>query len=98
MDGRPQQARQKCWSRGTTNGSDPLAGLDGMGIDCRPEGMRVLLTKKLAQVIDGVDLTSHEVGEVFEVSAEEARLLVAEHWAIVERRVHATTESVPCPP
>jgi hypothetical protein len=48
--------------------------------------MRVLLTKKLAEVIDGIDLRSREVGQVFELSSEQARLLLAEQWAIVERR------------
>jgi hypothetical protein len=49
-------------------------------------GMRVFLTKKLADLIDGVDLTSRRVGDVFDVSAAEGRLLLAEQWAIRERR------------
>jgi hypothetical protein len=42
---------------------------------------RVRLTKKLAEVIDGVDLSRHVVGETLTVSPLEARLLIAEGWA-----------------
>ena len=47
--------------------------------------MRVRLTRKLAKHIDGVDLTAHEVGDVLDLPAREAHLLVAEQWAIPER-------------
>ena len=48
--------------------------------------MRVRLTRKFADTIDGVDLRGHEVDEVFDVPTRDARLLVAEEWAIAERR------------
>ena len=48
--------------------------------------MRVRLVRKLAELIDGVDLRGHEVDEVFDVSPKDARLLMAEEWAIAERR------------
>jgi hypothetical protein len=48
--------------------------------------MRVRLIRKLAERIDGVDLRGHEVDEVFDVSPKDARLLMAEEWAIAERR------------
>jgi hypothetical protein len=48
--------------------------------------MRVLLRRKLAECIDGVDLSGHQVGDVFELPTAKAWLLVAEQWAIVERR------------
>ena len=48
--------------------------------------MRVRLIRKLADRIDDVDLRGHEVDEVFDVSPRDARLLVAEEWAIAERR------------
>lgn len=48
--------------------------------------MRVRLTRKLADAIDGVDLRGHQVDEVLEVSPKEAHLLMAEEWAIAERR------------
>ena len=48
--------------------------------------MRVLLIKKLAEVIDGVDLSSRRVGDVLDVPVVEAKLLLAEKWAILDRR------------
>ena len=48
--------------------------------------MRVRLVRKFAEAIDGVDLRGHDVDEVFDVSAGDARLLMAEEWAIAERR------------
>jgi hypothetical protein len=48
--------------------------------------MRVRLTRKLAEAIDGVDLRGHQVDEVFDLSPRDARLLMAEQWAIAERR------------
>jgi hypothetical protein len=49
--------------------------------------MKVLLTRKLAPRLDGVDLSSHEVGDVFDLPPEEARLVIAEAWAIPDRRI-----------
>ena len=48
--------------------------------------MRVRLIRKFADRIDGVDLRGHEVDKVFDVSPMDARLLMAEEWAIAERR------------
>jgi hypothetical protein len=49
--------------------------------------MRVRLTRKLAERIDDIDLTRNRVGDVLDLPAAEARLLVAEEWAIsTERR------------
>jgi hypothetical protein len=54
----------------------------------------VRLTRKLAQVIDGIDLTDHEVGELISLSPLEARVLIAEGWAepIVERLARTPVE------
>lgn len=43
--------------------------------------MRVRLLKKLALVLNGIDLTSRSVGEVFDCSDDGARMLVMEGWA-----------------
>jgi hypothetical protein len=43
--------------------------------------IRVRLTRKLAECIDGVDLSDRRVGEIIDVSPAEARLLLAEQWA-----------------
>ena len=45
--------------------------------------MWVRLTKRLADCIDGVNLSAHQVGDVFEVTRHEAELLVAEAWAVL---------------
>jgi hypothetical protein len=45
--------------------------------------MQVRLTRKLAQCIDGVDLTGCEVGEILNLPVHDAHLLIAEDWAEV---------------
>ena len=46
--------------------------------------MRVRLTRKLAREIDGIDLSNHDVGDVFELSDRMANLLMREGWAVAE--------------
>jgi len=49
--------------------------------------VRVRLTKKLAECLDGVDLTRCRVGDALNLPAHEAQLLIAEQWATpAERR------------
>ena len=48
--------------------------------------MRVRLIRKHAERIDGVDLRGCEPGDVLDVSAADGRLLIAEQWAMPERR------------
>ena len=48
--------------------------------------MRVRLTRKLANMIDGVDVRAYSPGDVVDVPPGDARLLIAEEWAIEERR------------
>ena len=49
--------------------------------------MLVRLTRKLADMIDGVDLSAYRVGQNLHLSLAEARLLIAEGWGeMVERR------------
>jgi hypothetical protein len=43
--------------------------------------MRVTLTVKLAEVVEGVDLSECEEGEIVELLDSEARLLIAGGWA-----------------
>jgi hypothetical protein len=49
--------------------------------------MRVRLTRRLADQIDGVNLAAHQVGDVIEVTTHDGDLLIAEQWAV------PTTES-----
>ena len=58
----------------------------GTAVAVRKLRMRVRLTKKYAERIDGVDLRGRDVGEIVELPAEKASLLLAERWAIPERR------------
>jgi hypothetical protein len=43
--------------------------------------VRLLLTRKLAEIINGIDLSHSHTGEEIEVSARDADLLMAEGWA-----------------
>ena len=44
--------------------------------------MRVRLTRKLAQRVDGIDLSRYREGDLLDLSKREAQLLVAEGWAV----------------
>ena len=44
--------------------------------------MRIRLTRKLAQRLDGIDLSPYAVGDVFEAPRTEAELLIAEGWGV----------------
>ena len=52
--------------------------------------VKVRLVKKLAEVIDGIDVSGNRVGDVLDLPAEQARLLIAEEWAITERRYRSS--------
>ena len=55
--------------------------------------MRVRLTRKHAERIDGVDLRGYEPGDVFDLPKAEADLLLAEQWAVPERRERVTASA-----
>ena len=44
--------------------------------------MRIRLIRKLADELDGIDLSAHGAGDVFEAPRYEAELLIAEAWAV----------------
>ena len=48
--------------------------------------MRVRLIRKFAEQIDGVDLSSVSLGEIVELPDQMGHMLIAEGWAIPERR------------
>ena len=54
--------------------------------------MVVRLVAKLADVVDGVDLSRFREGDLIEVPNRDAELLIAEGWAV---RVHETLERSP---
>ncbi len=44
--------------------------------------------------MNGVDLSNHDVGDVIDLPVRKARLLVAEGWAIEDRRTGASESRV----
>lgn len=48
--------------------------------------MKVRLTKRLANMIDGINLDGLAPGDVLNLPEHDALVLVAEQWAIPERR------------
>jgi hypothetical protein len=44
--------------------------------------VRILLTRKLAACLDGVDVSQHQEGDVIELPVRDAGLLIAEGWAV----------------
>jgi hypothetical protein len=61
--------------------------------------MRIRLIRKLAECIDGVDLSECNVGDVLEVSRREGELLIAEGWGTLlpERRASDKRHASPSP-
>ena len=56
--------------------------------------MRIRLTRKLADCLDGVDLSHYSVGDVLDLPRREAHLLIAEGWALLSEgadELHACT-------
>jgi hypothetical protein len=44
--------------------------------------MRIRLTRKLSQVLNGVDISRRSVGDVIDLPRRDAELLLAEGWAL----------------
>jgi hypothetical protein len=55
--------------------------------------MKVRLTKKLAECIDGVELSNHRVGDILDLPPTDARLLLAEEWAVPYSRTRKEPSS-----
>lgn len=49
--------------------------------------MRVRLTQKLAEHVDGIDLRAAAVGDVLELPDRQAQCLIRERWAVAEDAV-----------
>ena len=58
------------------------AHADSRRVSNDDEVIKVRITRKFAEFIDGVDLSARRVGDVIEVSARDAKLLLAERWAV----------------
>ncbi len=59
---------------------------EGTRIAFVPSQMKVRLTKKLAEQLDGIDVSDRRQGDVLDLSPHDAKMLVEERWAIPERR------------
>jgi CheY-like chemotaxis protein len=59
--------------------------------------MRVRLVKKLAEIIDGIDLHGRAVGDVLNLRAREAKLLIGERWAVRAERPRRYLSGIPPP-
>ena len=56
--------------------------------------MHIRLVRKLANFLNGVDLTHRRVGDLFDCPEAEGRILVLEEWARVEGPAVSQTASV----
>ena len=56
--------------------------------------MHIRLTRKLAEMLNGVDLRAFTVGEVLQLDERYAAMLVAEGWAetVVPMNIRATAD------
>jgi len=43
--------------------------------------MQIRLTRKLADYLDGIDVSEYRVGDIMELPVRDAHLLIAERWA-----------------
>lgn len=61
--------------------------------------MQIRLVRKLAECLDGVDVSRHHAGDVLDLPRREAEMLIAEGWASLEelRRVPEESETTPEP-
>lgn len=60
---------------------------DRRSMRCRPDEISpVRLTRKYAEVLNGISLSGHDVGDRLPLPPREARLLIAEGWAAPDHR------------
>ena len=71
-----ENKRLGAWPCCTTQGSPELYAIPRCGL------VKVILIRKLAGALNGIDLTACNEGDVMEMSAEDARVLIAEAWAV----------------
>ena len=58
--------------------------------------MKVRLTRKFAEFIDGIDLTHCRVGDTIDLPRHEAEVLLAEEWAApADHHVRDTADDAP---
>ena len=50
--------------------------------------MRVRLTRRFAECVDGIDLSTFHVGDLLDLSPHDAGMLIAEGWAALVTSEH----------
>jgi hypothetical protein len=55
--------------------------------------MRVRLQRKFAELINDVNLSTYRVGQVIDLSTRDARVLVAEGWAVEVARENSLAQA-----
>ena len=70
-------------------GSPELYAIQGCGL------VKLILIRKLARALNGIDLSACNEGDILEMSNQDAQLLLAEGWAVpvVEERPAAHDRS-----
>jgi hypothetical protein len=58
--------------------------------------MRVRLVRKLADILDGIDVSAYKSGDIVNLSPHDAELLIAEQWAVAAE--YAPDTAQPSPP
>ena len=71
---------------------------DRRSMQCRPDEITpVRLTRKYAEVLNGISLYGHDVGDRLPLPPREARLLIAEGWASPDHRRESDLSSADLP-
>lgn len=60
-----------------------------------PPRTSVRLTRKYAEIIDGIDLSRNQVGDLIDLHPSDARTLIAEGWATPATRALGSDKNEP---
>ncbi|HWW89056.1 MAG TPA: hypothetical protein VNZ26_35930 [Vicinamibacterales bacterium] len=60
--------------------------------------MKLRLTKRFADAIDGISLAGCRIGDVIDFPLHEARVLLASEWAVIAESQTSEVADVPFPP
>lgn len=55
--------------------------------------MKIRLIRKLAEYVNGIDVSRHSVGDLLDLPEHDARMLVAEGWAMPAEPRHAPKDA-----
>ena len=75
-----RRAPEQCGGRDDAKSYGSISSPTGEWSD-GPQGMKVRLTRKLANLMNGVDLSKVHTGDTLDLSPRDALTLIAEGWA-----------------